>query len=356
MLGIQSFSSGHFATGDHVEVTSVGASLDAPDNSSGVPQPTQPACNNGATSGATCVVSQLAWINLEWDGSGDAGSRPSAAPAAPTNGGWGILARTGDSNSAGTPSWSNDGGTIAYTSVVQGTKDGRLDQPLAGTNADIKTIPYGGTAGVPGGTGGPATSVPGASNQSLNEYFPAFSPDDSLIAFNAIPAADSMYDQPAAEVFVVPFNGGTAVPAVTCNGGGAPPCRLIANDPVACTGLASPGVQNTWPKWAPNPIPPDAGEAGAPAPQTIGGKTYYWVTFSSTRSTTAGASAGAPGKEQLYVAGITVDSMGNISNYAPIYLWNQDDTVNNLIPAWGEFGIPPGIVIPPPPPPPPPPK
>jgi hypothetical protein len=327
MLGIQTFSLGHYAAGDHVEVTSVGASLDAPNNSAGVLQPTQPACNNGATSGSTCVVSQLAWINLEWDGSGDAGSRPSAAPGALSNGGWGILARTGDSNSAGTPNWSNDGGTIAYTSVVQGTKDGRLDLPMAGTNADIKTIPYGGTPGVPGGTGGTATSVPGASDPSLNEYFPAFSPDDSLIAFNAIPAADTMYDQPAAEVFVVPYNGGA----------GGKPVRLIANDPVACTGLVSPGVQNTWPKWAPNPIPADA---GAPAPQTIGGNTYYWVTFSSTRSTTAGASAGVPGKEQLYVAGIVVDSKGNISQYAPIYLWNQDDTVNNLIPAWGEFSIP----------------
>jgi hypothetical protein len=343
MLGIQTFSSGHYAPGDHVEVTSVGASLDAPDNSSGVLQPTQPACVGGTS---PCVVSQLAWINLEWDGSGDAGSRPSAAPGAPSNGGWGILARTGDTNSAGTPNWSNDGGTIAYTSVDQGTKDGRLDQPLAGTNADIKTIPYGGTAGVPGGTGGTAAPVPGASDPTLNEYFPAFSPDDSLIAFNAVPAADTMYDQPAAEVFVVPFNGGAGGTAV----------RLIANDPVACTGLVSPGVQNTWPKWAPNPIPADAGEAGAPAPQTIGGNTYYWVTFSSTRSTTAGASAGTPGKEQLYVAGIVVDSKGNISTYAPIYLWNQDDTVNNLIPAWGEFGIPPGATPPPPPMIPPPPK
>jgi hypothetical protein len=179
----------------------------------------------------------------------------------------------------------------------------------------------------------------------LNEYFPAFSPDDSLVAFNAIPAADTMYDQPAAEVFVVPYNkgaGGTAV-------------RLSANDPVACTGFVSPGVQNTWPKWAPNPIPPGAGEAGAPAPQTINGLTYYWLTFSSTRTSYA-KTADATLAEQLYVAGVVVDGMGNITTYAPIYLWNQNDTVNNLIPAWGEFAIPAGVVPPPPPPPPPPPK
>jgi hypothetical protein len=359
MLGIQTFSPKHYgpqAGGytEYIEVSSVGASLDDPDNpGTGLPEGTQPACVGGTS---PCVVSKLAWINLAWDGSGDAGSRPSAAPGALSNGGWGILSRgTDDTNfSAGTPNWSNDGTTVAYTSVVQGTKDGRLDQPMAGTSADIKTIPYGGTAGTPGGTGGTPSPVPGASSTALNEYFPAFAPDDSLIAFNSIPAADTMYDQPLAEVYVVPYvAGGATVPAVTCDGAGAPPCRLKANDPVACTGLTSPGVQNTWPKWAPNPIPPSAGDAGLPAPQTIGGYTYYWVTFSSIRSTTAGAAPGAvagTAKQQLYVAGIVVDGSGNIRTYAPIYLWNQDDTVNNLIPAWGEFQIPPGKMPPPAPP------
>jgi len=339
MLGIETFSPAHYMTGDRIEVTSVGASLDAPDNSSGVQQPTQPACQGGTS---PCVVSQLAWINLEWTGAGDAGMRPSAAPASPSNGGWGYLNRTGDSNSAAAPNWSNDGTLIAYTSVDQGTKDGRLDQPKAGTNADIKVIPYGFTGAPSGNGGGPATSLPGASSATLNEYFPAFSPDDTLVAFNAVPAADTMYDQPAAEVYVVPYNGGA----------GGTPVRLVANDPVACAGLTSPGVQNTWPKWAPNPIPP--GDSGVPAPQTIDGYTYYWVTFSSTRTSYAMTADGTLA-EQLYVAGVVVDSTGKVSTYAPIYLWNQDDTVNNLIPAWGEFSIPPAPVPPPPPPVPPPP-
>jgi hypothetical protein len=337
MLGIETFSAGHYATGDRIEVSSVGASMDQPDNTATPPvlQPIQPACNNGATSGPTCVVSQLAWINLEWDGSGDAGMRPSAAPGAPTNGGWGILARTGDTGSAATPNWTSDGNTIAYTSVIQGTMDGRLYLPTSGS-ADIKTIPYGGTAGTPGGTGGMASPLPGASDPAYNEYFPAFSPDNALVAFNRVGATTSMYNEPLAEVFVVPYNGGD----------GGTPVRLTANDPVTCSGLVSPGVQNTWPKWAPNPIPP--GDAGVAAPQTINGKTYYWITFSSTRSATAGATPSMQGKEQLYVAGIVVDvATGNISNYAPIYLWNQDSTVNNLIPAWGEFAIPPGKTPPP---------
>lgn len=311
MLGIQTFSPAHYATGDRIEITSIGAAKDQPSN-----EMVQ----------ASGVTSQLIWINLEFTGDAD-GGRPSAAPGAPNNGGWGLLSRTGDSNSAGAPNWSNDGTTIAYTSVNGGTMDGRLDQPTSGS-ADIYTIPYA------GGKGGAAQPLQGANDPASNEYFPSFSPDDQLIAFNKVASSLTMYDQPAAEVYVVPAAGGTATP-------------LKANQPVACTGLTSPGVQNTWPKWAPNPLDPTT---GMPAPQVVDGNTYYWVTFSSTRSPTAS------GNQQLYVAGIVVDSAGNITDYAPIYLWNQNDQVNNLIPAWGEFAVPPPEMQPPPPPPPNPPR
>jgi hypothetical protein len=318
MLGIQTFSKAHYVANDRIEITSVGSSMDDMSSSNGatVTAP-QPACQGGT---GPCVVSQLAWINLEWNGAADAGDRPNAASGAGSNGGWGILARAGDPNSAATPDWSHDGTTIAYTSVIQGTMDGRLYLPTSGS-ADIKTIPYG------GGGGGFAAPLPGASSSTMNEYFPAFSPDDKLIAFNAVPAADTMYDQPAAEMFVVPYGSGC----------GGVPVRLAANDPVACTGLTSPGVQNTWPKWA-------------PAAETIDGNTYYWVAFFSSRSVAAGASPGAPGKLQLYVAGVVVDSLGAVSTFAPIYAWNQDDTTDNTLPAWGEFLIPPGVTLPPPPP------
>jgi hypothetical protein len=159
---------------------------------------------------------------------------------------------------------------------------------------------------------------------AYNEYYPAFSPDDALIAFNRIPASATMYAQPLAELYVVPYNGGD----------GGTPMRLVANDPVACTGLTSPGVQNTWAKWAPNAI--GRPDAGASAPQTIAGLTYYWVAFSSSRSVAARAAPGMPGKQQLYVAGIVVDAQGNIRTFAPIYMWNQDPTVDNLMPAWND--------------------
>ena len=150
-----------------------------------------------------------------------------------------------------------------------------------------------------------------------------------------------MYNTPEAEVYVVPYNGGAGGTAV----------RLVANDPVSCSGRTSPGVQNTWPKWAPNPVSStrlyDGGVSVGtePTPQTINGLTYYWVTFSSTRSPTT-----ASGQQQLYVAGVTMDQNGAIQTYAPIYLWNQSDLVNNLIPSWGTFSLPPPSQAAPPPP------
>jgi hypothetical protein len=350
-MGISTFSRSHYATGDHVMISSIGAAWNAYTFNTG----------NATDLGfATGVATQLIWLDLEAAGGLPVTGLPLAPqttavaiPANPAGGGtqgpitgatsgigWGTITRTGDTKSAGAPSWSNDGTNVAYASTDYGTKDGRMDcehMSMAGNTAtsctsDIRVVPYNAKAGAPGGAGGTSVALPGASDPAQNEYYPAWSPDDQIIAFNRVPVNHSMYNTPEAEVYVVPYNGGAGGTAV----------RLVANDPVACSGLTSPGVQNTWPKWAPNPVSStrlaDGGVAatGEPAPQTINGLTYYWVTFSSNRSPTTSAK-----QQQLYVAGITMDSNGNIQTYAPIYLWNQSDLVNNLIPSWGTFSLPP---------------
>lgn len=122
-----------------------------------------------------------------------------------------------------------------------------------------------------------------------------------------------MYDQPAAEVSVIPSSGGTAT-------------RLAANDPPACSGQVSPGVTNSWPKWGPTAL-------------SANGSTYYWLVFSSTRS--------VAGNPQLYITSV-VETGGTIATHGSIYLWNQPATEGNHTPAWDTFKVPP---VPPPPPP-----
>jgi hypothetical protein len=232
-----------------------------------------------------------------------------------------FLARTGDNNAAAFPTWSRDGNTIVYVSVacpqpgVQnqcGTQDGRLYKGAA----DLYQVPFNNRAG------GPATPVAGASTAGNEEYYPAFSPDDRLLAFTRIPAGEEMYANPKAELYVVPFQSGAQAK------------RLMANDPPACSGKVSPGVNNHWPKWSPTRT-------------TVGSRTYYWMIFSSNRygipPVTVRVEYNGTTKvvevSQLYVTAVVMDEV-SITTYPAIYLWNQPQNRLNTTPAWENFNIP----------------
>ena len=271
-VGAVAFSPSHWTTGDRHAIVSF-------DNDN---------------SGSNVVLS---WVDVE------------AASAASATG---TLARTGDSQLAGAPAWSHDGNTIVYVStnrVCTGRLGNCTPQYTAptdtGSRAALYTIPYA------AGAGGAATPLPGASDPSLQEYYPSFSPDDKWVVFNRIPNDDNMYDQPASEVFVVPASGGTVT-------------RLAANDPPACAGVTSPGITNSWGKWGPT-----AGVAN--------GNTYYWVVFSSKR---AGSNSA-----QLYITSLVRAADGTLTTHGALYLWNQPATESNHTPAWDAFKVPP---IPPP--------
>src|SRR5579871_1059351 len=213
----------------------------------------------------------------------------------------GKLARTGDSGNATEPAWSHDGADVVYVSTTSKIVDGRLEMGPA----DLRWIPY------QNRTGGASTVLAGASDPSYTEAYPSFSPDDTFVAFTRVPVAESAYSDPNAEVYLVPFRAGA----------GGTPIRLAANDAAACqTGVTSPGLTNDWAKWSPQAT-------------TAGGKTYYWLTFSSKRSGTDNA--------QLYITAIVVDEVGQISTYPALYLWNQPSTDGNHTPSWDDFVIPP---------------
>ena len=202
------------------------------------------------------------------------------------------------------PNFSHDGKHIAF--VGGNEADGRP----SGSKNDIYTMPF-----VDGTMTQTPTLLAGASDTAVNEYYPAFSPDDALVAFTRTATKDEdSYTAQHAEVFVVASAGGTAQ-------------RLAANDPPACSGKKSPGVENSWPKWA----PPGAS-------QKVNGKSYYWLVFSSTRSASS-YSDGAT--RQLYMAPVVVDEAGNVAQYKAVYLWNQPPEESNHTPAWDVFAIPP---------------
>jgi hypothetical protein len=211
--------------------------------------------------------------------------------------GWGVVARTGDARMAASATFSHDGSKLLYSS---GTSVGA---GVTTNDGDLHTVPWNSR------NGGTATKVPGASEPSWNEYYPILSPDDELIAFDRVPQSETSYNNAKAEVFVIPTVGGT-------------PTRLAANDPPSCSPKKSPGITNSWPKWSPETT-------------KTGTRTFYWITFSSTR--------GSGGNPQLYVAPIVRDDgeiAGTIKTYPALYLWNQPPSENNHTPAWDKFQIP----------------
>ncbi len=207
--------------------------------------------------------------------------------------GWDVVARTGDTNGAAYASFAHNSDTLLYVSSPD------VASGVTVKNGNLMTVPFNNRAG------GTPTPISGADTTTFNEYYPTFSPDDTYVAYNRVAAGSTSYNNSQAEVWVIPSTGS------------ATPTRLAANDPPSCSSKTSPGVTNSWPKWAP----------GA---SDDGGKRYYWLTFSSTR--------GTGGNPQLYVTPV-VDDGTQLVTYPALYLWNQPPTENNHTPAWDNFGI-----------------
>jgi hypothetical protein len=302
-MGDMTFSKAHWSAGDQIAI--VAAQLPISDL-------TSPWNTDDFQPG------NLVWVDTE-----STAETPTNGVPIPTRGtAFDYMQHTGDLGGVAFPTWSNDGNTIVYASTVggcashgctPGDQDGRLNVG----HTDLYAVPYNNRAG------GAATPVPGASTTSREEYYPSFSPDDKLIAYTAVPAGQVMYANPNAELFVVPRSAS------------AQAIRLNANDPPACSGLASPGINNHWPRFA-------------PAPATVGVRTYYWLVFSSnhyglpTVTATIGTTTTVVEVSQLYVTAVVVDELG-VFTYPAIYLWNQPQDRLNTTPAWDNLHIPPVV-------------
>ena len=220
------------------------------------------------------------------------------ATAAAENTGWGIIKRTGDMGAPTGATWSHDGATIVYTSVAGGSTDTGI-RILSGGKGSLYSVPYADRMG------GAAAPVPGGSDPQFHAYYPSFAPDDKWIAFTRAPSLGESYDIPGAEVFILPREGATM------------PTRLGANDPPQCSGRTSPGVTNSWPKWA-------------PTVKTANGRNYYWLTFSSRRTGFV---------PQIFITAVVVDAAGKVETFPALYVWNQPELEANHTPAWDLFEL-----------------
>ena len=346
--GQQSMSAAHWTAGDRILVTSYGATF-----KSGAARTT--AWQGLPSYGPDDKVKwhQLAWINMEATTPIDVAvtSTPAygtpidmrnAAAMAAKGTAWGIIA-TGDTGvSDVSPNLSHKGDKIVYTTTDY-SPDGHPD--WESTTADIRVVDYNNKLG------GTSQALMGASDPAALEYYPSFSGDDKLIAFTRAPAKsaaapDGPYYNRFGQPMVVPAAGGTAVP-------------LAANDPVACAGdTVATGIINSWPKWSPDVF-------------SVGGKSYYFLVFSSARkysdefskqfslpTNPLASFQGLNQSSQLYLAAVVVDdASGAITTYPAVYIWNQNRTpgadgmssaglqYSNLTPAWDPIKLPP-LVIP----------
>ena len=358
--GQQSMSKGHWATGDHIIVSSYGTTFIS-GTARAIPWAKLPSYNgtDGATVDDKIKWHTLAWINADYDaaipvtisadndyGKPELDMRNTMVTAAKGTG-WGTIA-TGDSKiSDVSPNLSHDGNSIVYVTSDY-TPDGHPD--ATAIVADIRTVPYNNRAG------GTSAALMGASDPDKLEYYPSYSQDDKLIAFTQAPkktsatsAEDGPYYNRFGKIMVVPA------------GGSATPHELAANDPGTCGGDSlTTGIINSWPKWSPDAVPVKAN-----------GKTYYFLVFSSARKygdefskqfalpvNPLSSFKGLPQSSQLYLAAVVVDdASGTITSYPAVYIWNQNRTpgangttatglqYSNLTPAWDPIELPP-LVIP----------
>jgi hypothetical protein len=182
--------------------------------------------------------------------------------------------------------------------------------------------------------------IAGASTPEYFEYYPDFSPDDSLVAFNRVASYNTgtdkkdafthVYYRPDSDIHVIPSAGGEA--------------SNLASNVAVCEGTAG-QLYNSWAKWSPS----FAGNSEG---------TYYFLIFSTARNSPFALNRGnmrTSPASQLYMTTVFRGSDGSVTAGAAIYLWNQRNLVsgqgdaatiselltNNVTPAWDQFRIPP---------------
>ncbi len=238
-----------------------------------------------------------------------------------------------------------DGGAVAGFMPLQGTSDPEQDEWFAG--ASVYVAPWSDSTSQ---LGAETLLIP--SNGTNNFYYPSYSPEGSLIAFNYAPSGPNFHN-PQARVQLVPAGATSPTPDDLPN----------LNDDPTNGGQ----VTNSWARWA-------------PFVQSYKGGQILWLTMSSTRDyglriqndgsencyPTEGPQVGGGGpppppgqpqpvygrtitqnnisppctRAQLWMAAIKLDAAGVAAgtdvSYPPFWLPFQDLGTNNHLGQWAQ--------------------
>ena len=230
---------------------------------------------------------------------------------------------TVNANAADHPDWSPDGNKIVFTKIGKSSGEVTLQRMHRGA---IQMVTRTGSI-----WSAAATLVPAVTGE--NRFYPAFSPDSQIIAFNRsiCPNGDendkscNADGDPSAKVYTIPTAGGSPVELARLNGGG--------KEDGGQTNLT-----NSFPKWCPFEFH-RTGELGS---------RLMWITFSSSR---AYGLYGPPGQhgagsgdgdaltgKLVWMAGIDPDAAlrGEDSSFTAFVLPYQGFETSNHIAQWTE--------------------
>lgn len=194
-------------------------------------------------------------------------------------------------NPGAQPDWSPDGSKIVY---AKPSSPPPCLGPLCGStgvdSASLELLSY-----ASGKWAWSKTLVPFGGK---NNFYPAFSPDGSLVAFNQSPSNQNSYDSKDAQVYVVKSDGGTPVVLANASTGG-----------------------DSWPKWT-------------PVVQKYRSGQLLWLTFSSRRNYGLRLTDGKTAQIWMTAVDLGKAKSGVDGSYPSFWLPFQDLKSGNHIAQW----------------------
>ncbi|MEJ7597853.1 MAG: hypothetical protein WKG01_08100 [Kofleriaceae bacterium] len=217
------------------------------------------------------------------------------------------------------PDWSGDGADIVFVRAGQAYEDGVNNQRFYQGSIQMVSDQGGGTFGAP------VTIVPALAGR--NRYYPSFSPDTKLIAFN-----ESTCPTGTAHIHCNADSDPTATIFVTEPQVGSAPIALTRANAAGKTDTGT-ALTNSWPKWAPFEFQ---------RTETAGSR-LVWMTFSSTRkfglrTPPTSSSDESSSSTWLWMVAIDPDqaAAGQDPSYPAFALPFQDLQSSNHIAQWTE--------------------